>query len=82
MNTQTKLMHMADSKAKVKGTYFGVAFAGTADSSRQLNWGPDYPEQLRIMLDAPVTVFGGENTVILINSRQVDDGTHRLALAQ
>lgn len=78
MNTATKLVQMADRNAKVTGSYFGVAFTGTADSSRQLFWGPDYPEQVRIVLDAPLAVYGEVRSSILIDSRQVDDGTHSI----
>lgn len=78
MNTSTRLMQMADNKASVTGTYYGVKFAGKAESSRQLWWGPDYPEQLTIALDAPITVFGGETERILINARDIDERTHRV----
>lgn len=81
MNTATKLVRMADGKSKVTGRYYGVEFTGQVESSRQLNWGPDYPEQARIVLDAPITVFGGETNVVLINSREVDEQEHELQLA-
>lgn len=81
MNTNTKLMQMADNKATVTGTYYGVKFAGKAESSRQLWWGPDYPEELTISLDAPITVYGEERARILIDARQVDDRTHRVEVA-
>ena len=79
MNTATRLMRLADNNAKVSGTYFGENYSGTVESSRQLNWGPDYPEQITIKFDTEQFVFGMSRNVILINSRDIDDGIHTLS---
>lgn len=73
MTNATMMVRMADAQAKVTGRYYGVSFTGTVVSSRQLYWGPDYPEQVTIKCDSPITVLGLTRDEILMNSRQLDE---------
>jgi hypothetical protein len=81
MNTATMMVKMAEQKGIVTGTYHGVPFRGWVASSRQLNWAPDYPEQVVVELYRPITVFGVKREHIRINSRDVDAGQMTIELS-
>lgn len=82
--TDQMLMDMADAKARVTGTYFGMRFVGQAEKSR---WNTVQDcEELHIILDGPHfdgTCFYMRNrTGLIINAKMVRSGTHSISIEE
>jgi len=66
----TQLMRLATRNAAVSGTYYGQPFTGIALRSRQNTM--SYREELTIQLDAPITVYGDERSLIIMDAQLIE----------
>ena len=70
ISTASEMRKMAQDRANVRGTYFGVPFAGVAIRMRSDGLIADVG-QLLVKLDETITVRGAERDEILLFSREI-----------